>query len=138
MANLKIVEKSELNTRQMKYLNERLNAEEHINDAGPPSVWNVYENGLYAFLDSEDIPVGIAEASGRPVCSPGWWIDKKYRGKGLGYKLVDALVKYLVNDGVTSISEISIQGHSQAQSIKLVVRLRHKFQELTSLSKGRS
>lgn len=138
MHRLKIVEKNKLSINQNAYLEERLNSEEHRNDAGPLSVWNIYQNGLYAVINTEDKLIGIVEASGRPICSPGWWIDKRYRGQGFGYELVEVLAEYLVNDGVTFIGNIPIQGNNQEQSSKLAIRFKNKFKELTSLSKGLS
>ena len=76
------------------------------------------------------MPVAIAEASGHPA-SPGWWIDSKYRGQGLGNELVDLLAEHLKAEGVTNIGRIPIDTHLgsyNTASSKLVQRLRRHFE----------
>ncbi len=112
---LLIVPKSDLTDEQLRYINERISAPEHKDDAGPPSCWNTYQHGLYAVLDKySHIPVGIIEASGPPESvAPGWWLDSKVRGKGLGSKMVDALAIYLKSIGYTGVGNIRIQTNQQ-------------------------
>lgn len=106
-----IVPKSQLSTSQAKWIGDRLAAPEHADDSGPPKVWNAYQHGLYAVIESEsNKPVGLVEASGAKECvSPGWWLDSSFRGKGYGSKLVDALAVYLKAEGYTGVGRITIQ-----------------------------
>jgi GNAT superfamily N-acetyltransferase len=108
-----------------------LSAPEHANDGGPPRVWNTYSSGLFAFIDPDSgTPVGIAEASGYPIVSPGWWIDSLFRGKGYGSELVDVLASYLKAQGCTQVGRISIQTHLgkfDEQSSRLAQRFRSHF-----------
>ena len=73
---LQIIPKADLTEEQLKYIAERISAPEHVDDAGPPTVWNIYQQGLYAVIDSESkMPIGIIEASGPPESvAPGWWL----------------------------------------------------------------
>jgi RimJ/RimL family protein N-acetyltransferase len=128
---LRIVRKDELTVEQSQYLDERLGAPEHKHDGGPPTVWHIYQRFLYAFvLIERGLPIGISEASGRPVVVPGWWIDSKYRGQGYGRELVDLLAPYVRADGATSVGAISIQTYQcayDAQSVRLVQRFHSQF-----------
>lgn len=112
---LQIIPKTDLTEEQLKYIAERISAHEHVDDAGPPTVWNVYQQGLYAVIDSESkIPIGIIEASGPPESvAPGWWLDSRVRGKDLGNKMVDALAEYLKKLGFTGVGHIRIQSRNQ-------------------------
>ena len=100
-------------------------------ECGPVRAWGAYKRYLYAFLEEgTEQPIAIAEASGRPVSAPGWWIDHCYRGKGYGYELVDLLAVHLKSDGVTTIGTIPIQtpgGAYDERSRKLEQRLRMHF-----------
>lgn len=100
-------------------------------ECGPVRAWGAYKKYLYAFLEEgTEQPIAIAEASGRPVSAPGWWIDRCYRGKGYGYELVDLLATHLKSDGVTTIGKILIQtqgGAYDERSRKLEQRLRMHF-----------
>lgn len=129
---LEIVLKAKLTAQQMHYLNERLVAPEHKGDNGPCRVWNVYQFALYAFVDKEvGLPIAIAEASGRPLATPGWWIDKNFRGKGYGNELVDLLAVQLKSEGVTGLGKIPIDTHLGSyheQSSRLARRIRGHFE----------
>ena len=131
MTRLDIVLKAKLTERQAHHLNERLLAPEHRNDSGPCRVWNTYQFSLYAFVEKETtLSIGIAEASGRPIATAGWWIDSKYRGKGYGNELVDLLAAQLKSEGVTGIDKIPIDTHLgtyHKQSSRLAQRIRRHF-----------
>jgi RimJ/RimL family protein N-acetyltransferase len=130
---LVIVPKSELSDEQRRYLDERLAAPEHRNDRGPPQVWNKYDAFLYAFIHNElNQPIAIAEASGRPLASPSWWVDSKFRGQGYGNEVVDLLAEFLKTDGVTDIGAIMIESYCNEydeQSVRLARRIRSRFAE---------
>ena len=131
MTRLDIVLKTDLTERQAHHLNERLLAPEHKNDNGPCRVWHIYEVALYAFVEREKaLPIGIAEASGRPIATPGWWIDSEYRGAHYGNELVDLLAEQLKSEGVTGIGRITIDtylGTYNEQSSRLAQRIRKHF-----------
>ncbi|WP_221794634.1 GNAT family N-acetyltransferase [Oceanobacter mangrovi] len=134
MAIVKLVAKNRLSAAHLAYLNNRLQRPEHQNDSGPLKVWNIYCHDLYAvILVKEDIPIGIVEASGRPTCTPGWWIDSQYRGQGYGNYLVDELAEFLLVDDVENIGSIPVTGQCASQSGKLAERLKHSFEELKHL-----
>ena len=128
---LAIVSKSQLTEGQSQYLSGRLVAPEHANDNGAIRAWSSRQ-GLYAFICKQtNVPVGIAEASGGPIRSPGWWIDSQFRGQGFGYELIDLLAEQLKSEGVTAIGPITIDTylglHHEASS-KLAQRLRRHFE----------
>ncbi|HNA29539.1 MAG TPA: hypothetical protein PLL19_05825 [Thiobacillaceae bacterium] len=108
---LAILPKSSLLASQVRWIDERLSAQEHADDCGPPKVWSTYQQGLYAVIDLElNRPVGLVEASGpTDRISPGWWLDSTVRGKGYGNQLVDALAAYLKAQGYTGVGNILIQ-----------------------------
>ena len=112
---LRIVPKADLTEEQLRYIEERVSAPEHVDDAGPPTVWNIYPHGLYAVIDGDsNTPVGIIEALGPPESVvPGWWLDSRVRGKGLGIKMVDVLAEYLKKLGFTGVGDIRIQTRNQ-------------------------
>ena len=129
---LHITTKQELTEFQARHLNERLAAPEHANDSGPCRVWSTYQSALYAFIQKDSaLPVAIAEASGRPIAVPGWWIDSKCRGKGYGNELVDLLATRLKAEGVTGLGSIPIdtyKGNYHEQSTRLAKRMRGHFE----------
>lgn len=125
--DLVIVRKQDLTQDQLDYIDERLALPAHAKDLGPPAVWKMWVNGMYAAVCPEsNIPIGIIEASGLPP-SPGWWIDSEYRRQGYGYRLVDALAAYLKLQGVTTIGHIKVDGDYQAYSEKLKARFLSHF-----------
>lgn len=130
---LLITPKNELSDEQRRYLEERLAIPEHRNDKGPPQVWNKYDRFLYAFIQKEmNVPVAIAQAPGRPVASPAWWVDSKFRGQGYGNEVVDLLAEFLKKDGVTDIGAIQIESYCNEydeQSTRLARRIRSRFEE---------
>ena len=129
---LSIVAKRELSGAQASFVEERLSAPEHADDNGPPKVWRNYQQGLYAVVCTKSQQaIGLIEASGsKDRVSPGWWIDKDFRGKGYGTMLVDTLAAYLISEGFTGAGRISIQTHGQAYDIaskKLAERFQRHF-----------
>jgi RimJ/RimL family protein N-acetyltransferase len=99
---------------------------------GPIKFWHIYHQGLYAVIDvGSNQPIGIVEASGaRGSVRPGWWLDKRVRGRGYGYKLVDTLALYLKSEGYTGVGPIDIQTHDEASRIasgKLADRFARHF-----------
>jgi RimJ/RimL family protein N-acetyltransferase len=132
MARLELVPKAGLTEVQLAQLNGRLLATEHKDDSGPCRVWNTYQFALYAFVEKQvGLPIAIAEASGRPIATPGWWIDSIYRGKGYGNDLVDLLAVQLKSEGVTGLGTIPIDTHLgtyHEQSSRLARRIRGHFE----------
>lgn len=130
---LTIVYKNKLTESQNRHLDERLADPEHRNDNGPIQVWYVYTRFLYAFINKElNTPIAIAEASGRPIATPGWWIDSHFRGQGFGNELVDLLAEQMKAELVTDIGKIPIDtscGKYNEQSSKLARRLRAHFEK---------
>ena len=129
---LRIVPKADLTEEQLRYIEERVFAPEHVDDAGPPTVWNIYQHGLYAVIDGDSsTPVGIIEASGAPESvAPGWWLDSRVRGKDHGNKMVDVLADYLKKLGFTGVGNIPIQTRNQVYdkaSSALAKRFRAHF-----------
>lgn len=130
---LKIVPKNELTKEQLEYIEERLSIPKHQFDGGPPNVWSIYKQGLFAFLDTESsIPIGLVEASGpNDQIAPSWWLDIRYRGKGYGNEVVDTLACYLKKQGVTGVGKIQIkthQGSYDETSISLAKRFKKHFE----------
>jgi len=129
---LSLVCKNNLSPKQLAQLQMRIQNCIHLEgECGPVKAWHAYKQYLYAFvlLDSKT-PIAIAEASGRPVSAPGWWIDPDYRGQGYGNELIELLALHMQKDGVTGIGSIPIQtpnGKYDEQSRRLVVRLRSYF-----------
>lgn len=133
MRLLRIVLKEKLTSTQLDELHRRIeDCVGYEEECGPIKAWRVFNRNLYAFvLLDANTPIAIAEASGRPVCAPGWWIAPEYRGQGYGNELVDLLAQQLLADGVTKIGPILIQtpqGQFDEQSRRLVQRLRSHFQ----------
>jgi RimJ/RimL family protein N-acetyltransferase len=131
---LSIVPKSELSDEQLRWIEERLSAPENLEDSGPPKVWRTYQNGVFAVIQvTSNKPIGLVEASGDKACvSPGWWVDKAFREKGYGYKLVDTLAEYLKTQGLTGAGKPTIQttGHEyDIASKKLADRFQSHFQQ---------
>ena len=129
---LRLVRKEDLTPLDLQRFDERLQASVRLEGGcGPVQAWYTYRRYLYGFVSVVDQQsIAIAEASGRPESSPGWWVDPACRSMGYGYELVDLLAEHLRSDGVTSIGRILIQtpGHKyDTQSSKLVVRLRGYF-----------
>ena len=124
---LYLVTKQELTEPQALHLIGRLAAPEHANDSGPCRVWSTYQSALYAFIHKETgVPIAIAEASGRPIAVPGWWIDSKFRGMGYGNELADLLAAKLKSEGVIGIGRIPIDtynGNYNEQSSRLVKKI---------------
>jgi len=129
---LRIVPKNELSVEQLRHLEDRLRAPEHAMDRGPITVWTTYARGLYGVVDEVTaIPIGIVEASG-PLdqMGAGWWLDSRFRGKGVGSELADALAAYFKSLGVTGIGRILIDtfgGEHTTASNKLAIRLKSHF-----------
>jgi len=126
-----LVSKNDLTDEQRRHLEERLRAPEHRHDYGPTQVWNTDEPFLYAFIHQElGIPIAIAEAPGRPIATPGWWVDSKFRGQGLGNELIDLLAARLKAEGVTGIGPTPMDtylGEYDEQSTRLARRLSAHF-----------
>ena len=66
-----------MGSTELAFINERFSHSESLEcECGPANTWRSYNNYLYAFLEKNtEKPIGIAEASVRPACAPGWWID---------------------------------------------------------------
>lgn len=131
MRRIKIVKKGDLSVEQSKHIAERIESDDHRDDAGPPEVWDAYQSGMYAFflIEEDNTLIGLAEGSGRPIAAPGWWIDFNHRVKGYGSELVEMLAEYLVKDGVTEIGNIRVEGNAEEASQKLKKRFLDRFSE---------
>lgn len=130
-ARLALVKKADLTPVQLEHLRNRLADPMHVNDGGPPNVWNGYTHGVFAFVEcNSGLPIAIAEASGLDWVAPGWWVDYAFRQKGYGKELVDLLADYLKSIGVKRIGKIRIQtyrGEFDIWSEKLADRMRAHF-----------
>ena len=128
---LTLVPKHDLTEDQRRYLEERLSDPEHQYDYGPSQVWHTSEAFLYAFIHNElNVPIAIAEASGRPIATPGWWVDSKFRGQGYANELIDLLATQLKAEGVTEIGPTPIDTYLSEydeQSTRLARRLHAHF-----------
>ena len=129
---IRLIRKESMSREHLAVLEARFCYSESIEgDCGPVKAWRAYSRYLYGFLYlASGQPIAIAEASGRPVSKPGWWIDLDLRGKGFGNELVDLLAAELLADGVTTIGTTPIQtpqGRYDTQSGMLVLRLRAHF-----------
>ena len=122
----------EMNADIRRAFDELLTAPQHALDRGPVNAWMTFDRYVYGFIDSTSgIPVAVVEASGRPISSPGWWINSELRGSGLGNEVIDLLANYLKSDGVCGIGLIPIdtyKGQYNVQSKKLAIRLRRHFE----------
>lgn len=129
---LALLTKEQLTEDQSLHLNARLRAPEHAKDNGAIHAWGATQ-GVYIFVyKHNNQPIGIAEASGGSIRTPGWWIDLQYRGQRFGNELVDLLAMQLKSEGVTAIGRIPIDtylGLYNEQSVKLAQRLRAHFEE---------
>ena len=105
-----IKRKNELSPKQIEDISNRIALDIHKYDIGPTTCWNTYVNGLYAAVDTREEVVGLIEASGpEHAVNPGWWIDSKCRGRGVGKLVVVELAKYLRANGYHGIGNIVIQ-----------------------------
>ena len=94
---IRLIRKEDMTSEQLKVLDDRLCFSESIEgECGPVRAWRAYRRYLYAFFDlASGKPIAIAEASGRPVSTPGWWIDPDFRNMGYGGELIDQLADCL-------------------------------------------
>lgn len=123
-----IIPKIEMNADLRHVFDELLSAPQHKLEHGPVKAWRDFDHYVYGFIDSKSyMPVAVVEASGRPRCTPGWWINSALRGRGLGNDVIDLLADYLKKDGVEEIGPIPIDGKYYLQSAKLAARLRNHF-----------
>lgn len=119
---LVLIPKPDLSEAQISLIDARLAAPEHEHDEGPPGVWRRFEAPnqvatLYAFFHKTDgVPVGIAESSGMPITTAGWWIDAQFRGQGYGNELVDLLAEHRKSMGVTGVGRMPITTHHGAHA----------------------
>ena len=134
LATIAIVPKAELSDVQIHEIEQLRLVPAHAQDTGPIEVWNHYDNGtLFAAIDKESgVVIGLADASG-PAHSvnAGWGVDERFRRRGYGYALVDALADYLINVGYAGVGHISIVVHREefrAASRKLEERFRARFE----------
>ncbi len=111
--SVSIFPKNKLSKEQLKYISDRISAPEHYDDKGPSKFWH-YQSGLYVVMEiASNIPIGIVEQSAPlDAVAPGWWIDSRFRGKGLGSRMVDCLADYLKMQGATGVGDIRIQTHN--------------------------
>jgi ribosomal protein S18 acetylase RimI-like enzyme len=134
---VKIVPKLELSNEQLSQIARRIRAPEHISDLGATRFWDTYTAGLFAVFENQsNAIIGLVEASGpKDAVVPAWWIDTRYRGKGLGTKLVDSLASYLQGQGYSGVGPISVQteeGRYDAVSSRLAARFRGRMTRVTA------
>lgn len=125
--NMHIIPKDQLNTSQLGYIERRIADGAHVEDPGPIRVWNIYEQGLYAAVDECGTMVALFEASG-PVSevSPGWWVDSKFRSKGVTKAAVQEFARYLKDQGYTGVGWISNHASTE-NNRKASQRLKEAF-----------
>jgi GNAT superfamily N-acetyltransferase len=135
--SVSIVPRRDLATEKLKYLEERLAAPEHVGDPGAIRSWHTHPASMLIVIDNvTGLPVGLVEVSGpRDKVGIAWWLDLRYRRKGVGKAMIDELVVYLKAIGVSGVAPIIIDppaGEYTAASTKLAQRLRVRFPLKTS------
>jgi len=112
--SVSIIPKTKLSDEQLKHISARISAPEHKDDKGPSKFWHCYQSGLYAVMEvASNIPIGIVEQSAPlDAVVPGWWLDLRFRTKGIGGKMIDSLADYLKMQGATGVGNIPIQTHN--------------------------
>jgi len=131
---IKIIKRDQLNEEQKCCLRSRISADEHRNDPGPCRNWELdsLTSFIFVVLSKEtNRPIGILYRDGpRNATSVSWWLDQRFRGRGLGYDMVEIFANFLRGEGVTGIAPLPIEPHRGQQNIaseKLAVRLRVCF-----------
>jgi ribosomal protein S18 acetylase RimI-like enzyme len=125
-----ILAASELGAEQLAAIAARIAAPEHAHDRRGCLFW--HREGaapkLFAALLAESgTPIGIVHVDG-PLnhVHPAWWLDSRYRGRGLGSRMIDALAVRLAAGGYTGAGRIAIDsfgGQYDAASSALARRL---------------
>jgi len=131
---IKIIERKNLNEQQRSYLRDRTTADEHRDDGALCRTWEMESLASFIFvmlLEETNIPIGLLYRGGPPTAtSVSWWIDRRFRGRGLGNEMVDLFATLLKEEGVTGVAPLPIepyQGQENIASEKLVTRLRRHF-----------
>lgn len=131
---IEIVKKEKLNEEQTLHLRDRTAADEHRGDSGPRRDWEMESLSSFIFvvlLRETSMPVGLLFRGGpKEATSVSWWIDQKFRGRKIGYEMVDLFANILKGEGVTGIAPIPTepyQGRQNIASEKLARRLRGHF-----------
>ena len=83
---LAVVPKSDLTTRQSDFLRARMCLPQHADDEGPRHVWDHLScNSMLLGVLAGSTAIGAIYRGGPAyACDVAWWLDSKYRGRGLG------------------------------------------------------
>jgi hypothetical protein len=134
---IRIVPKAEVAPELIAFLSVRIAAPEHTHDNGACRSWsgeNTTPKLCVVFLDccGKDEAIGVLFADGPPdATGAAWWLDSRYRQKGLGSEMIDAYAVFLKARGVTGIRSIAIDtfaGKYHEESSSLARRLREHFE----------
>jgi len=87
---------------------------------------------IFVVLFSEtNKPIGLLYRGGpKEATSVSWWLDHKFRGRGIGNEMVDLFANILKKEGVTRIAPLPIEPHQGRHNIaseKLAIRLKAHF-----------
>lgn len=131
---IEIVKKEKLTEEQTLHLRDRTVADEHRGDRGPCRDWEMESLTSFIFvvlLKETNMPIGLLYRGGpKDATSISWWIDQKFRGRGIGNEMVDLFANVLKKEGVASIAPIPSEPYRGRQNIaseKLAMRLRGHF-----------
>lgn len=102
-----VIPRMSLDAALVQALGARIAAPENVYDRGPCSSWNTasYFPRLYAAVEVQsNTPIGVLYAGGlADRIDAGWWLDSRFRGKGLGSQAIDAFAAYLKQHGVMGV-----------------------------------
>lgn len=123
-----------MNEEQACHLRARTAVEEHRGDPGPCRDWEMESLGWFIFIvlfNETTQPIGLLYRGGpKDTTSVTWWLDQKFRGRGIGNEVIDLFAHILKGEGVTRIAPIIIEpyrGQRNFASEKLALRLRAHF-----------
>lgn len=129
-----IVKREKLNQEQTSHLRGRTTADEHRGDGVLCRDWEMKSlaSMIFVVLLKETFePIGLFYRGGpKNAISVSWWLDQKFRRRGIGNEMVDLFAKVLKREGVTRIVPLTIEpyrGQRNIASEKLAKRLREHF-----------
>lgn len=131
---LEIIPREKLTENQAAYLRERVAAKEHEGDPGPKDWDKPYLSQFFFIVlyRESSQPIGILyRGLSKTNIRPSWWLDRKYRGRKLGYEMIDLFACELKKEGVTHIGSIPIESYRGQENIaseKLAKRLKRYFE----------
>jgi RimJ/RimL family protein N-acetyltransferase len=130
---IEIIQKDRLTQEQIRYLRERVSADEHRMDPGPCGYLDTTPSSFYFIVCDANSkkPIGILYRGGtKEATIVSWWLDQKYRGHGVGNEMIDLFVTKLKQEGVTGIGQLVIEPYHGTHNIaseKLALRLKVAF-----------